>query len=305
MFEDRQVANRRRTGVLMVGFVALVLAVGAALRFLLGFNWLAFVLSLVFAVGVPVVSYWYSDSITLRMSRARPASEEEYARFHNVIEGLCIATGLPKPALYVIDDDAPNAFATGRDPKHAAICATTGLLNRMTRVELEGVLAHELSHVQNRDTLVSTVAVVLVGVVTLLADWGIRWLWWGGGRTRHRSSEDRDPGGNVILFVLGIVLLLTAPLIGRVMQYAVSRSRESLADASAVAITRYPPGLISALEKLQADDTVVHAHSRATAHLWIESPIARVPAEGRLAWWNRLFETHPPLAERIQALKEM
>lgn len=289
----------------MGGFALLVLAVGAALRAVFGFGWWAFGLSLVFAVGAPLVSYWFSDTISLRMSRAEPADPVQYARLGNLVDGLCVATGLPKPALYVIRDDAPNAFATGRDPRHAAICVTTGLLDRMSRVELEGVLAHELSHIQNRDTLVSTVAVVLVGVVALLSDWGIRWLWWGGGRTRNRAQEDRNPGANLVFFVMGVILLITAPLIGRVMQLAVSRSRESLADASAVAITRYPPGLISALEKLQADDTVVHAHSRATAHLWVESPIARTENEGRLAWFNRLFETHPPLSERIEALKEM
>ncbi|MEA2843703.1 MAG: heat shock protein HtpX, partial [Actinomycetota bacterium] len=193
---------------------------------------------------------------------------------------------------------------TGRDPRHAAVAVTTGLLDKLNRIELEGVLAHELSHIKNYDVLVSTLAVTLVGVVALLADFSLRFLWWGG--PRHR--DDTSPGGPglaAILSVIGFLLLLLAPLAARAMQFAVSRRREALADFSGVALTRYPPGLIAALEKLQDDTTVVHSSSRATAHLWIESPLARTQEEGRLAWLNRLFDTHPPLEERIQALKEL
>jgi heat shock protein HtpX len=287
-----------------VGFVALVLVVGWAVDLLLGFGVAGVVIALVIAGGGAALSYWKSDSVALAMSHARPADPTQYARLHNLIEGLCIAAGLPKPRVYVIDDVAPNAFATGRNPRHAAVAVTTGLLDKMNRVELEGVLAHELSHVKNYDILVSTLAVTLVGVVALLADFSLRFMWWGG--PRHR--DDDSPGGGgpaAALAVLGFVLLLVAPLIGRVMQAAVSRRREALADVSGVALTRYPPGLISALEKLKEDTTVVHSSSRATAHLWVESPLARNPEEGRLSRLNRLFDTHPPLEERIQALKEL
>jgi heat shock protein HtpX len=279
-------------------------AVGLAVDLLLDAGVAVLAVAVVVAVAGVAGAYWRSDAIALAMSHARPADPVAHARLHNLVEGLCIAGGLPKPRVYVIDDPAPNAFATGRDPRHAAVAVTTGLLDKLTRVELEGVLAHELSHIKNYDILVSTLAVTLVGVLTVLADVSLRFLWWGG--PRHR--DDRGGGGagpQAVVAVLGFALLLVAPLVGRVMQAAVSRRREELADVSGVALTRYPPGLISALEKLQGDTTVVHSGSRATAHLWIESPVARVPAEGRQAWLNRLFDTHPPLEERIAALREL
>lgn len=281
------------------------MAVTWAFNYLVGGGLFGLVFGLLFAAGVPLLAWWKSDSITLSISRAHPADETTYARYHNLVEGLCLATGAPKPKLYVIRDEAPNAFATGRNPQHSAICCTTGLLEKMNRVELEGVLAHELSHILNRDTLISTLVVVMVGLMAVLSDWGIRWLWWGGGRTRNRSSETRGNGANLIPFLMGMLLLVLAPLLGKLTQALVSRSRESLADISGVGITRYPPGLISALKKLEADDTVVHSHSRATAHLWIESPIARTEETGRLSRINHLFETHPPLRERIRALEDL
>lgn len=271
---------------------------------LLGFGVAGVLVALVIAGVGAGLSYWKSDSVALAMSHARPADPATYARLHNLVEGLCIAAGLPKPRVYVIEDEAPNAFATGRNPRHAAIAVTTGLLDKMNRVELEGVLAHELSHIKNYDILVSTLAVTLVGVVALLADFSLRFMWWGGPRARDRQ-RDGGAGPQAVLAIVGLVLLILAPLIARVMQAAVSRRRESLADVSGVALTRYPPGLISALEKLKADTTVVHSSSRATAHLWVESPLARTPEEGRLSRLNRLFDTHPPLEERIQALKEL
>lgn len=250
------------------------------------------------------VAYWKSDSIALSMSHAQPADPATYARLHNLVEGLCIAAGLPKPRIYVIEDDAPNAFATGRDPRHAAVAVTTGLLDKLTRIELEGVLAHELSHIKNYDILVSTLAVTLVGVVAVVTDFSLRFMWWGG--PRHRDDTRAGGGGPAAaLAIFGFVLLLVAPLVAKVMQATISRRREVLADVSGVALTRYPPGLISALEKLRDDTTVVHSSSRATAHLWVESPLARTPEEGRLSRLNRLFDTHPPLEERIQALKEL
>ena len=281
----------------------LAVLVAVALNFILRFGIVGVVIAFVVALGISAVSYWKSDAVALRMSRARPADPVEFARLHNLVEGLCIAAGLPKPRVYIVDDEAPNAFATGRDPKHAAIAVTTGLLEKMNRVELEGVLAHELSHIKNYDILVSTIAVTLVGFIAIMSDIGIRTLWWGGGRSRDDS--DRGGGAGSILAIAGFALLILAPLIAQLMQFAVSRRRESLADISGVELTRYPPGLIAALEKLRDDQTVVHAHSRATAHLWIEQPMPTSPDEGKLSRLNRLFDTHPPLEERIAALREL
>ena len=300
---DQVAQNKRRSFVLIAGFVVLVAAVAWAITQLLSFGPIGFAIALVVAGGSAAASYWKSDSVALAMSRARPADRTEYARLHNLVEGLCIAAGLPKPRVYVIDDEAPNAFATGRDPKHAAIAVTTGLLAKMNRVELEGVVAHELSHIKNYDILVSTLAVTMVGVIALVSDFGIRFLWWGGGR---RNSNDRDGGGAGAIFaIVGFALLILSPLLAKIMQAAISRRRESLADISGVELTRYPPGLISALEKLRDDQTVVHSGSRATAHLWIEQPIARDESEGKLSRLNRLWDTHPPLEERIAALREL
>lgn len=299
---DLIASNKRRTVLLLVGFVALVVIVGIAVGSVAGNGTngliIAFALSAVFAF----TSYWKSDSIALAVSRAHPADEVTYKRLHNLVEGLCIASGLPKPKVYVIDDPAPNAFATGRNPKHAAIAVTTGLLDAMNRVELEGVVAHELSHIKNYDILVSTLAVTLVGTIAIVTDIALRMMWWNGGRV-HRDGDRGDRGNPLAL--IGIVLLILAPLIGKIMQATVSRRRETLADVSAVRMTRYPPGLISALEKLQADSTVTHSASMATAHMWIEQPLSGVKDTGRLGTWHKLFQTHPPLAERIALLREI
>jgi len=290
--------------LLVLGFVALVLLVAWAVDLVLGFGLIGLVIALTVAAVGTGVAYWKSDSIALAMSHARPADPTTHARLHNLVEGLCIAAGLPKPRIYVIDDDAPNAFATGRSPRHAAVAVTTGLLDKLTRIELEGVLAHELSHIKNYDILASTLAVTLVGGVALLADFSLRFLWWGG--PRHRDDTREGGGGPAVALAgLGFVLLLLGPLVAKLMRATISRRREALADVSGVALTRYPPGLISALEKLRDDSTVVHSSSRATAHLWLESPLARTPEEGRLSRLNRMFDTHPPLEERIQALKEL
>ena len=248
----------------MVAFVAVVLGVAWVVELLVGFGVAGLLVALVVAGVAAAIAYWKSDAVALRIARARPADLEQYARLHNVLEGLCIAAGLPKPRVYVIDDPAPNAFATGRSPRHAAIAVTTGLLDKLNRIELEGVLAHELSHVKSYDVLVATVAVTLVGLPAVVVP----------------------------------------PVFGPILPVAMSRRRESVADLSGASLTRYPPGLISALEKLQADQTVVHSNSRATAHLWIESPLAG-QAEGPRARFNRWFDTHPPLDERIRVLKEL
>ena len=295
-------SNKRRSVLLVVVFVLVVASVGAAIGFVVG-NGIAFtVAALVISGLIAFGSYWKADKIALAVSRARPAPQDQYARLHNLVEGLCIAGGLPKPAIYIIDDPAPNAFATGRNPNHAAIAVTTGLLEMMNRVELEGVVAHELSHIRNYDILVSTLAVTMVGAVALMTDMAIRTMWWNGGRVPR--SGDRD-GGNNPLALIGIVLLVLAPIVAKAMQATISRKRETLADVSACQLTRYPPGLISALEKLKADTTVTHSASTATAHLWIEQPMSGVGDDGKLGGFHKLFDTHPPLEERIALLREL
>jgi heat shock protein HtpX len=295
-------ANKRRTVLLIAGFVLVFALAGAAAGVVLGFGWYGVVIAFIIGGGLAFASYWKSDAVALSVSRARPADPNEYKRLYNLVEGLCIAGGLPQPRIYIVDDEAPNAFATGRNPRHAAIAVTTGLLEKMNRVELEGVLAHELSHVKNYDILVSTIAVTLVGAVAVLADVTLRMMWWNGGRVSR--GNDRDNGNNPLAF-LGFAFILIAPLIAKLMQAAVSRNRETLADVSAVHLTRYPPGLISALEKLRDDTTVTHSASKATAHLWIEQPMAGVGDKGRQGWLNKLFDTHPPLEERIALLREL
>jgi heat shock protein HtpX len=302
---DQIAENKRRSSLLVAAFVVFVVFLGWLLSWLLGgLGWVGLVLGLVVA-GVGAITAWYSsDKITLRMARARPVDPNESVeaqRLHNLVEGLCIAAGLPMPKLYVVDDAAPNAFATGRNPEHAAIAVTTGLLAKMNRVELEGVLAHELGHVKNYDTLTATIAAVLVGGIVIASDIGARALFFAGPRRREGSNGSALALPFVLLGILGLIL---APIAARLLQLALSRQRETLADFTAVSFTRYPPGLISALEKLKGDSTVVHARSRATAHLWIESPIDTDKAH-QGTWLNRLFLTHPPLDERIAALREL
>jgi len=295
-------SNKRRSAVLIAAFIAIVVVVGTIIGLLFGNGPLFAGIALVVGAAIAFGSYWNADKIALSVSRAHPASPEEYARLHNLVEGLCIAGGLPKPGIYVVDDPAPNAFATGRNPQHAAIAVTTGLLEKMNRVELEGVVAHELSHIRNYDILVSTLAVTMVGAIALMADIGVRTMWWNGGRISR--GGDRENGNNPLAYV-GFLLLIAAPIVAKAMQATISRSRETLADVSACQLTRYPPGLISALEKLKADTTVTHSASTATAHLWIEQPMSGVGDDGKLGGIHRLFDTHPPLDERIALLREL
>ena len=298
---ERVASNVRKSWLLILIFVALVAAIGYVFGVYTGYGYYA----VAFAVGLSIAMAWgswyASDKIALSMSRAKPADEIEYRQLHNIVEEVSIGAGVPKPRVYVIDDDAPNAFATGRDPEHSAIAVTRGLIAKMNRAELQGVIAHELSHIKNRDTLIMTLAVTLVGVVVLLADWFLRAMWWGGGRDRNRGS-----GAGLPIAIIGFALLLLAPLFAQLLHFAISRRREYLADADAVLITRYPDGLIGALEKLRSDQTVVRSGSRATAHLWIEAPIPRAAGEGGTksgTWLNRMFNTHPPLESRIEALR--
>jgi len=299
---DLIASNKRRTFFLLTGFIVITVLVGMAVGVLIGNGATGTIIALVFSAVFAFGSYWKSDSVALTVSRAVPADPVEFRRLHNLVEGLCIASGLPKPRVFVIRDDAPNAFATGRNPKHAAIAVTTGLLEKMNRVELEGVVAHELSHIRNYDILVSTIAVTLVGSIAIMTDLAIRMMWWNGGRTSR--DGDRNNGSNP-LALFGFLLLILAPFIAKAMQAAVSRKRESLADVSACQMTRYPPGLISALEKLRADTTATHSASMATAHMWIEQPLSGVSDGGKLGFFHRMFNTHPPLDERIALLKEL
>jgi heat shock protein HtpX len=296
-------ANKRKTFVLIFGFVILLSLVGAAFNYLLKGGAFGIAIVAVIVIVSSTVSYFNSDKAALAISRAKPADPHQYARLYNLIEGLCIASGLPKPRLYIIEDEAPNAFATGRNPKHAAIAVTTGLLEKMNRVELEGVLAHELSHIRNYDILVMTLTVTMVGIIALLSDFFLRFMFFGG----MRGGDDDDNGNNplaIVFMIIGFILLIFAPIIAYIMQSAVSRKREYLADASGVQLTRYPPGLISALEKLKGDNTVIHSASKATAHLWIEEPLEKETRKGQNRL-NHLFDTHPPLDDRIKALQAM
>jgi len=295
-------SNKRRSVLLVAGFVVVLALVGAVFGYLIGNGPVATLIALLVGGAIAFGSYWKADKIALAVSRARPADPGEYARLHNIVEGLCIAGGLPKPGVYIVDDPAPNAFATGRNPNHAAIAVTTGLLEKLNRVELEGVVAHELSHIRNYDILVSTLAVTMVGAIALLSDMAIRTMWWNGGRVRRSGDHNNS---NNPMALIGFALLILAPLAAKAMQAAVSRRRETLADVSACQMTRYPPGLISALEKLQADTTVTHSASTATAHMWIEQPMSGVGDGGRLRSSHKMFDTHPPLEERIALLREL
>lgn len=291
---DEVTSNKRKSVAMIFLFVLLVIAVGVAISFVLGWGkwgYLVILGALVFALIGAWGSYYNSDKIALAMAGAHPADSTQYAQLNNLVEGIAIAAGLPKPRVYVIDDPAPNAFATGRDPDHAAIAVTTGLVNIMSRVELEGVVAHEMSHIKNYDIRLGTIAVVCVGVIVIAADLAMRMIWF---------SDDDDGKSNPVVLVIGIATIILAPIAAMAMQAAISRRRETLADASAVELTRYPPGLIGALEKLKGDRAVVRHHSNAIAHLYIESP-----NDGGKSWLNRIFETHPPIEQRIAALKAM
>lgn len=293
--------NTRRSILLIAGFVVVVLGIGWVFSYLFNGGFIGVAIAAVIATLMTWLSYRSGDKIVLAVSKAREVTHEQEPRLHNIVEGLCIAAGIPKPRVYVVEDAAPNAFATGRDPQHASIAVTRGLLEKMNRVELEGVVGHELAHVKNRDTLVMAIAATLLGIVVLVSDWTLRAMFWGGGRRRGRDGGGE--GGAAAFAIVGLVLAVLMPIIAQILRATISRQRESLADISGVRYTRYPPGLISALEKLRDDQTVVRSASRATAALWIESPLQR--EQGFFGWLNRLFDTHPPLEERIRVLKEL
>lgn len=278
----------------MTGFLVAVVAIGYAASWYVGNPALVYV-AFAFAIFMNIWSYWYSDTVVIKMTGARPATREEAPELYNVVENLAITAGLPMPKVYIVDDPAPNAFATGRDEKHAAVAATSGLLKILNRTELEGVMAHELAHIGNRDMLVMTVAVVLAGFVAMLADFLSRAMFMGG------DDRERSP----IVLVLGIVGIILAPIAAQLIQLAISRKREYLADASAALLTRYPEGLASALEKISGHGRPMQRMSHATAHLFISDPdgVEDKPSIGQKI--SGLFATHPPAADRIRILREM
>jgi len=297
-------ANRRKTILLIVGAIVLLGAVGYVLGLWYANNGLfglvgAVALALILSLG----SFFGGDRRVLPSTRAKEVTPQDQPRLHNIVEGLSIAAGIPKPRVYVIPEQAPNAFATGRNPEHASIAVTEGLLSTMNRVELEGVIGHELAHVVDRDILVGTVVATLVGAVILISEFFMRSWWWGG--VRGRRGGDRGGGGiEAIIFAVGLVLLVLAPIIGQIVRLAVSRQREFLADAQGALLTRYPPGLASALRKIGAASGIpMRSANNATAHLWLNQP-SRIQGEG-MGPLEKLFSTHPPIEERIRRLEEM
>ena len=291
-------SNKRRTVFLILGFLIFIIALGWVFARALGIYWI-FPAAIIFASIQALVSYWYSDKVTLAVSGAHQISREENVELFRIVENLCIAAGLPTPKIYVIDDLAPNAFATGRDPKHAVICYTTGIIEKLGKPELEGVTAHELSHIGDYDIRLMTVVVILVGIVALISDWFLRISFFGGG---NRDQDEGELG--LILMIIGIVLAILAPLFAIILQLALSRNREYLADSSGALLTRYPEGLARALEKISADKKPLEVANKATAHLYIANPLKEHEGTSR-GWFAGLFDTHPPIEDRIKRLREM
>jgi len=293
-----QIASNKRRSILIIAFfVVLIFLLAWVFEQLTGMGEGGLIFAALIAGVSAFASYYASDKIALAISHARPVTKDEFPHLYNVVEGLTIAAGIPAPRCYVINDTAPNAFATGRNPEHSVICVTTGLLEKLNRVELEGVVAHEMSHIKNYDIRLQTLAVVMVGVIALLGDWIMRSVWFGG---RGRKSGGNNGGAGAIFLVVGLVFAAFGPLIAQLLRLAVSRRREFLADASGAMMTRYPPGLASALRKISADPEPLEAANKATAHMYIVNPLKNL--KGSL---NKLFSTHPPIEERIAALEKM
>jgi heat shock protein HtpX len=288
--------NRRRTVYMFVVFFALIVAIGWALSYLYDNASILYI-----AVGIAVIqswiSYFFSDSIALSVSGAKEAPRDQFIELHRLVENLAITAGLPKPKVYVINDPSPNAFATGRDPKHSAIAVTTGLLELLEKRELEGVIAHEMAHIGNRDILVMTVAVTLVGAIVLVSDMLTRsWFW--------SSRDDNDSRSAGIFAIIAIALAILAPLFAQLIQLAVSRKREYLADATGALMTRFPEGLAEALRKIEQYERPMRSANRATAHLFINEPFGVQESQSR-SWLATIFSTHPPIPDRIKKLTEM
>lgn len=288
--------NIRNSYILITLFLIFVIAVGWVFSRALN-NPDILVFAAIFSAAMSVGSYWFSDKIVLAMSGAKEIDHDSNRELYHIVENLCIASGLPVPKIYIIDDTAPNAFATGRNPEHAVIAVTTGILQKLNKTELEGVLAHELSHIGNRDILFSTIVVVLVGFVTLLADWFWRASFFGGRR------RDREGNAGGYIFIIAIILTVLAPIVATLIQLAISRKREFLADADGALLTRYPEGLARALEKISGDTEPLEVANKATAHMYIVNPL-KGDGNGR-SWFVNMFSTHPPIEERVAALRGM
>ena len=291
---DQKGSNIRKTFLLFTIFLVVIIGIGWIFSRAYANPSILF-FAVILSSLMSFISYWYSDKIVLKISRARPIEEKDNRELYHIVENLCITAGLPVPKIYLIDEKAMNALATGRDPKHAVVAITSGLLEKLDKSELEGVISHELSHIGNRDILLSTVVVVLVGFVVLLSDFFMRSMFWGGFGRR----DDREGGnqGGAIMMMIGIAMAILSPIAVTLIQLAISRNREFLADASGTLLTRYPGGLISALQKISADPTPLKVANKATNHLWISSP--------RKSSITKLFMTHPPIEERIKRLREM
>lgn len=292
--------NKRRTVFLIGFFLIFIIGLGWVFSRALGITWIL-PAAVIFASVQAFASYWWSDKITLAISGAHQIEKKDNPELYRVVENLSITAGLPMPRVYIINDPAPNAFATGRDPDHAVVAATTGLLEKLDKPELEGVIAHEMSHVGNYDIRLMMVIVILVGIVVLLSDWFLRFSFWGIG-----DDDNRDSGQlGLILMVVGIVLALLSPLFATLIQLALSRKREFLADADGALLTRYPEGLARALEKISADTVPLKHANKATAHLYITNPLKEHKGKGSRGWFAGFFDTHPPVEERIKKLREM
>lgn len=288
-------ANINKTWMYLSLFFVFVIFIGWLISYLLK-SQLILGIVIIYAFLASFISYWYSDKIVLAISRAKPIKKEDNPELYRTVENLCIAAGLPSPQIYIIEEQQPNAFAAGRDPQHAVVAVTRGLLERLDKVELEGVITHELSHIGNRDALLQTVIVILVGVIVMMTDFFFRI------GLRGRSSRDDNKGAGIILLVVGVLLVILAPLFANLIKLAISRKREFLADASGALLTRYPEGLARALEKISQDPRPLRFATNATSHLYIVNPLR---GEEQKSWLNRLFMTHPPIEERIKALRGM
>lgn len=295
---SHQTSNIRKTWFLLTGFLLFIIVVGFSLSFIYGNPNLLYI-ALVVSLGMNFFAYWFSDKLVLSMAHATPVeSKEQYPELWNTMENLCIAAGLPMPKLYIIDDPAPNAFATGRDKEHAVVAVTTGLLPLLTKSELEGVLAHELAHIGNRDMLVGTIVVVFAGLISFVADFALRASMFGSG-----NDEKKNP----LFLVLGILAIVLAPIAATIIKLAVSREREYLADATGALITRYPEGLASALQKIASFHQPMRVQHNAIAHLFISDPSgvndeSEERERDKVSWITKLFMTHPPVADRIERL---
>jgi len=290
-------SNNRKTWLYLFGFLILIIGLGWLISYLMQSQfilWLAVALS----IGLSFFSYWFSDKIVLRIARAKLIEKKDNPELYRLVENLCITAGLPVPKVYIIQEAQPNAFATGRDPKHGVIAVTTGLLEQLDRVELEGVIAHELAHIGNKDILLSTMVVVMVGVVVIITDFFFRMAFWGGGNGRDSGSGQ----ARIIMIAIALILAILAPLLAQMMKMAISRKREFLADATGALLTRYPDGLARALEKISRNATPLKTANDATSHLFIVSPFKGKESK---SWLHRLFMTHPPIEDRVRRLKEV